>query len=87
MRSLAEVITAHEDKLERYELTLLSKELAQDTLHHLKSHQSLLRLITDEMIPPGKKFCYRYGKLVVEQCEVCDVCLSPEDLAWNGDGE
>lgn len=83
MRTLTETIKAHEDRLERYDLTLVSKELAQDTLHHLKSHHSLLKVITDEMIPTGEKFCYRYGGWAVEGCSVCESCLKPEDLACN----
>lgn len=38
---------------------------------------------SETVIRPDQKFCYRYQKPMVEQCEVCDNCLKPEDLQWN----
>lgn len=29
----------------------------------------------------GMKFCWRHCHWVVEQCEVCESCPDPEDLA------
>lgn len=74
MRNLTDTIKAHEDRLDRYDLSPTSRVLAQDTLYHLKWQQRMLI---------GKKFCYRYGHVVIESCEACQDCPKPEDLAWN----
>ena len=34
---------------------------------------------------PGMKFCYKLCRWVVEQCDVCESCITAEDLADNGE--
>lgn len=82
MRSLKKTIEDYQVKLENPDLTPMSRELAKDTVHHLLSHQRLLSVLNDEMLP-GRKFCYRYGHPAIESCNVCESCLKPEDLACN----
>ena len=87
MRSLKETIEIYQVKLNNPDLTPMSRVLAEDTMHHLLSHQRLLLVLNDEMLP-GRKFCYRYGKRVIENCDVCESCLTAGDLACNeGDEE
>ena len=80
--NLNELIEYFEIKLETHkDLTPINLKVAESTLKELKGKKSLLDKINDDMI--GKKWCYRYGMLVVEQCEVCESCLKAEDLQWN----
>lgn len=82
MKSLNETIQTAQERLDNPDLTHESRQREEANLHHLKSLKHLLSVIHDDMIP-GKKFCWRYGCYMVEQCEVCESCLAPEDLAWN----
>ena len=86
MKSLNETIQTAQERVDRPELALESREQAEASLHYLKSLKHLLGVIHDDMIP-GKKFCWRHGHYMVEQCEVCESCLTPQDLAWNESDE
>lgn len=49
------------------------------------SYKLLLNYFSDEILPQGMKFCYRYGKRVIENCDVCESCITAEDLAGMGE--
>ena len=81
--NLNELIEYFEDKQKRYlDLTPISKKVTDAVLKELKGKKSLLDKINDDMINE-KKWCYRYGMWMVEQCGVCERCLKAEDLQWN----
>ena len=80
--NLNELIEYFEDKQKRYlDLMPISKKVTDAVLKELKGKKSLLGKLNDDMIE--KKWCYRYGMWMVEQCEVCESCLKAEDLQWN----
>ena len=81
--NLNELIEYFEDKQKRYlDLMPISKKVTDAVLKELKGKKSILDKINDDMISE-KKWCYRYGMWMVEQCEVCEKCLKAEDLQWN----
>ena len=72
--NLNELIEYFEIKLATHkDLTPINLKVAESTLKELKGKKSLIE----------KKWCYRYGMWMVEQCEVCESCLKAEDLQWN----
>jgi CHAD domain-containing protein len=80
--NLNELIEYFEDKQKRYlDLMPISKKVTDAVLKELKGKKSLLGKLNDDMTE--KKWCYRYGMWVVEQCEVCESCLKAENLQWN----
>ena len=84
--NLAELIEYFEDKQKRYlDLTPISKKVTDAVLKELKGKKSLLGKLNDDMIE--KKWCYRYGMWVAEQCDVCAECLTAEKLQWNEGAE
>ena len=86
MMNLNETIECLEMRLADPKKSLESMAREISILHHLKAYRSFLGRLNDEMLT-GQKHCYRYGSIVVEQCEVCEKCVKPEDLAWNQEGE
>ena len=84
--NLNETIECLEMRLADPKKSLESMAREISILHHLKAYRSFLGRLNDEMLP-GRKHCYRYGSIVVEQCEVCEKCVKPEDLAWNQEVE
>lgn len=75
MMNLNESIECLEMRMADPKKSLESRARELSYLHHLNDY----RAITE-----GKtKYCYRYGKWMVEQCEVCGDCLTPERLQWN----
>lgn len=87
MRTLKEIIELTEKRLENPDMSPESRAREEDHLRQHRSLQRLLAVVHDEMMPVGKKFCYRHGQWMVDQCEVCESCLGPEDLAWNEEDE
>ena len=80
--NLNELIEYFEIKLATHkDLTPINLKAAECTLKELKGKKSLLGKLNDDMIE--KKWCYRYGMWMVEQCGVCESCLKAEDLQWN----
>ncbi len=80
--NLNELIEYYEIKLETHkDLTPINLKVAECTLKELKGKKSLLGKLNDDMTE--KKWCYRYGMWMVEQCDVCERCLKAEDLQWN----
>jgi hypothetical protein len=81
--NLNELIEYFEDKQKRYpNLTPISKKVTDAVIKELKGKKSLLGKLNDDMISE-KKWCYRYGMWVAEQCDVCAECLTAEKLQWN----
>ena len=80
--NLNETIECLEMRLADPKKSLESRAREISILHHLKAYGSFLGRLNDDMLP-GRKHCYRYGSVVVEQCEVCESCLKPKDLACN----
>ena len=77
--NLNETIECLETRLADPKKSLESRAREISYLHHLNAYKG---------ITEGKtKYCYRYGKWMVEQCEVCEKCVKPEDLAWNREVE
>lgn len=83
MKTLIENIKELEKRLSDPKKSVESREREESYLYHLRAYREHLRRVTDEMLPQGMKFCYRHGQLMVEQCNVCEYCLKPEDLACN----
>jgi hypothetical protein len=81
--NLNELIEFYEIKLATHkDLTPINLKVAECTLKELKGKKSLLGKLNDDMISE-KKWCYRYGMWVAEQCDVCAECLTAEKLQWN----
>ena len=84
--NLNELIEFYEIKLATYkDLTPINLKVTESTLKELKGKKSLLGKLNDDMIE--KKWCYRYGMWVAEQCDVCAECLTAEKLQWNEGAE
>lgn len=63
-------------------LSEMSRQRNETYLEIFLSYKRLLNVISDEMTPATKP-CYRYGGRVIQDCEVCESCLKPEDLAYS----
>ena len=84
-RNLRDLIKHYTNELEN-EPNQESKELIESTLRELRGKRSLIEFLnTVDSLGSGKKFCWRYCMRVIDSCEVCEYCLSPDDLADNGD--
>ena len=81
--NLNELIEYFEIKLATHkDLTPINLKVTECTLKELKGKKSLLNQLNDDMISE-KKWCYRYGMWVAENCDVCAECLTAEKLQWN----
>lgn len=90
-------ITYLEIKLQSPDLTLSSRIRDTETLkdlkyideleHRYKSLQGYVVRLKERGLEAGRKHCWRDGKTVIENCDLCDKCIQPGDLAWNEGGE
>ena len=78
---LNESIECLETSLADPKKSLESRAREISILHHLKAYRALLGRLNVENIVTV------YGSMVVEQCEVCEKRVKPEDLARNQEGE
>lgn len=45
--------------------------------------QGYIARLKERGLEDGRKHCWRYGQTVIENCDLCDTCIQPGDLAWN----
>ena len=87
------IITDLEIRLQSPNLSLSGRLRDQAILKQLKKDEDLaeryrelqgyVARLKGQGLEEGRKYCWRYGWDVVEQCEVCESCPEPGDLAWN----
>ena len=87
------IITDLEIRLQDPTLSLSSRLRDEAILKYLKDDEGLtdryrelqgyVVRLKERGLEEGRKYCWRYGWDVVEQCEVCESCPEPGDLAWN----
>ena len=88
-----QIITDLENKLQNHHLSLSSRLRDEAILKYLKEDEGLTERyralqgyvvrLKERGLEKGRKFCWRDGKAVIENCYICDKCIQPGDLAWN----